>query len=467
MAARFGLGLRAQIVLALSVAFVLSFTLLGVTVVQLAERARRIDRRGGAEDVARVLATALPDVDGDRRRAFARLADRALEGGLVSGVAVEWGDLEPHVRGVAGPGVPIEVPLADAGGVVRVWSRPPGRASAAPLANLVLLYVATTGGAILLLAYVALTYLIVRPVEAVTRASEALAGGQRGASVPVRGAAELARLAVAFNAMASQLRVEREALEDRVRALERTTAELESTRDQLVRSERLASVGRLSAGVAHEIGNPLAAILGLVELLQAGDLDAAEAREFLDRVHRETERIQKTIRDLLDFSRQERDPADEGDDGDAEADLAAVVDDAVRLVEPQRAMRGVTVERVRAPDLRVTLVRGARETLTQVVVNLLLNAADAVDGRGRVRLTLSPEPGGGVRLDVEDDGPGIAAEIADHLFEPFVTTKPTGKGTGLGLAVSHTLVRRAGGSLAAGASDALGGARFTLRLRTR
>jgi len=469
MNGRFGLGLRMQIVLALSAAFILSFTLLGIAFVELSDRARGNERRRSAESAAQVLAAALADAPGDRQRAVAALADPALRSGQLAGVEVTWAGLEPYARGVTGMGPAAEATMPGDGGLVRVWVRPAGPDGSRPLANLLLLYVATTGGGILLLAFVALTVLIVRPVEAVTRASERLAQGDTRVAVPVRGAAEVARLAVAFNAMAGQLRAERLALENRVEALERTTTELESTQDQLVRSERLASVGRLSAGVAHEIGNPLAAILGLVEILRQdvddGDLSAVERRELLGRVHRETERIQKTIRDLLDFSRQSREAAEE-DAGAAptEAQLTAVVDDAVRLLGPQQDLRNIALE-TRHPREPPPPVRGDPERLRQVVLNLVLNAADAVDGKGTVRLTVREDADAGeVVLEVEDDGPGVDPAVAEHLFEPFVTTKPPGKGTGLGLAVSHTVARRFGGSLGVDRSPDLGGARFALRM---
>src|SRR5262249_40112570 len=143
---------------------------------------------------------------------------------------------------------------------------------------------------------------IVRPLEDLTRASERLAEG-RDASVPVRGAAESVRLALAFNDMQSELRSERTALQERLAELERTTAGLRAAQAWVVRREKLAAVGRLAAGVAHEIGNPISAILGLLELVKSGDLPAAEQQEFLRRIEKETQRIHGIIRDLLDFAR--------------------------------------------------------------------------------------------------------------------------------------------------------------------
>ena len=305
----------------------------------------------------------------------------------------------------------------------------------------------------------ALTYLIVRPLSALTAASERLATGGRHVDVPVGGAAEVARLAVSFNRMAGELRAERQALEERLSELEATTSELDSAQDQVVRGERLASVGRLSAGVAHEIGNPLAAILGMVELARDEDIDPQDRAEFLLRIQNETERINRIIRDLLDFSRRGR----EEDIAGETADLGEVLSDASSLVAPQKDLRLVTIERRVAEELPP--VQGPTDQLTQIVLNLLLNAADAIDGEGSIliEVDLHPDRDDTVRLAVSDSGPGIDREILPHIFEPFVTSKSTGEGTGLGLAVTHTLVERIGGTITA-ENDSDGGARFVVDL---
>ncbi|MEM9190515.1 MAG: ATP-binding protein [Myxococcota bacterium] len=449
----FGLGLRGQIIIALTVAFVVSFTLLGLASVQLGQRARILDRRAGGQSVAATLAAALDETDADPMETVANLSTGAIGEGGVHGVEVDFEGLEPYGRGRVGVGDVARAPLAR-GGEVRVWLAPIESASAQPQTNLFLFYVALTGGVILILAYVSLTYLIVRPVSLVTRASERLAGGAEQVQVPVRGAGEVARLAVAFNAMASQLRDDRDKLEQRLRELERTTRELETAQAQVLRNEKLASVGRLAAGVAHEIGNPLSAILGLVELVREGDLDEDERAEFLRRIQQETERINRIIRELLDYSR--RDP----DEGEGQADVTEALDDALRLLGPQKIMREVRVERegLDAPvRAKISL-----DKLTQVFLNLLINAADAMKGDGTIAIRVRTDKSD-IIIHVDDDGPGIDADVLPHIFEPFVTTKPPGEGTGLGLAVSHSILDAAGGELSvANRND--GGASFRLRL---
>lgn len=438
--------------LALIVAFGAAFVLLSIVTARLDERENLQEQRTRAAGLAQVLASAA----GSHDEAVAEQAiDTLVEDGLVDRVEIRahegppraWGALDGNADATATTARGVEV---------RVWV--PNRARGdAVRRSLFLFYLGLTAATVLLLTYVLLTYFIVRPIDRLRMASERLAAGRLGTSVPVQGAAEVARLAATFNEMAAQLRADRAALQDRLEDLERTTAELTSAQEQLMRSARLAAVGRLSAGVAHEIGNPLAAIRGLLDLLQMGDLDPEEEREFIGRIQRETERIHRTIRDLLDFSRSE--PADR-DRIESSADLAEVVSDTVKLLDRQNRFR--EIELALALDHDLPRVRGDEERLRQLLLNLLFNAADALGGKGRVEVRAT-NGGGVVQLTVEDDGPGIDREILNQIFDPFVTTKPAGQGTGLGLAVCHTIVERLGGSISA-ANREQGGAVFEVRL---
>lgn len=447
------LGLRLQLVLALTVAFVIAFSLLGIAAVQLGQRARTQARLEDAEVTASLAAASLAR-DGSRE-AFVALADAMVGRGDVRGV--EWtrrdrGGIEaPWLRGVTGVGTAVSATTDH--GELRLWLRANDGPRPAQ-SSLLLFYVSLTGGAILLLTYVVLTFVIVRPVEAVTLASERVARGNLEVSVPVRGAGEVARLATSFNAMATQVRRDRDALEQRLRELERAKAELESAQEQVVRGARLASVGRLAAGLAHEIGNPLTAILGLVELARDEDVDEADRAEMLRRIQHETERIHGILRDLLDFARQGR----ESEPVAASADLREVIADASALVAPEGRGK-LRIERALDDVPRVV---GSGDRLEQVVLNLLLNAKDAMGGEGRVHVRLRRE-GDRAVLTVRDEGPGIAAEIRDRLFEPFATTKPVGQGTGLGLAVCHAMIERLGGTIVAENAPE-GGACFEVRL---
>ncbi len=455
MEGRLALGLRMQIVVAVCAALALAFLLLGSVALRLSERARDHARHAYAVATAESIALGLRAGELTEAR-LAELADPVIGRGAAAAVELHQGALPPLVRGVAGYGGPVDAEISP-NARVRVWVHREATDFDQNVRTLFILYVGITGAAILLFAYAVLTYLIVRPIDALIRASERVAAGQLAVSVPSQGATEVARLSRAFNTMAAQLRADRAALEARLDELTKATSELEATQEQLVRSAKLASVGRLAAGVAHEIGNPLSAILGLVELVRDGDLLPEEEAEFLRRIVSETERIHVIIRDLLDFSRTGTAGAP---DAEGAADLAAVVEDAVKLVGPQKDLRRIDIERRFESDL--PRVRGKAARHTQVVLNLLLNAADALPNGGEIRIELARAEGG-VLLAVADSGPGIPEAILGQLFEPFVTTKPVGKGTGLGLAVCHTIVEQLGGRIRA-ENPREGGARFEVLL---
>lgn len=452
MGRSFGLGLRSQLMLALIVAFGAAFVLLSLVTARLDESESAEEQRTRAEGLAQALAAgAGAEGDGLREEAMGRMLSeglfRRVEIHTAGGLSESWGVLE---------GEPDAVVTTADGLELRVWVPASYRGEAARR-SLFLFYLGLTASTVLLLSYVLLTYFIVRPIDRLRLASERLAAGRLHTRVPVQGAAEVARLAATFNEMAAQLREDRASLQQRLEELEQTTAELTTAQEQVIRSARLAAVGRLSAGVAHEIGNPLAAIRGLLDLMQLGDLDRDEEKEFVTRIQRETERIHHTIADLLDFSRD-----DSGSDAriESSADLAEVVSDTVKLIDRQSRFRDIELDL--ALEEGLSRVRGDHERLRQLLLNLLFNAADALGGKGRIEV-LARDAAGVVELIVEDDGPGIASEIIDQVFDPFVTTKAAGQGTGLGLAVCYTIVERLGGTIEA-SNRKQGGASFEVRL---
>ncbi|MGK3969890.1 ATP-binding protein [Sorangium sp. So ce118] len=355
---------------------------------------------------------------------------------------------------------------AQVGSVAVLVPTDPSTVPAAPLVRIVALYTGVMALGLLVFAYIAMTRLVVRPVDALSRAAHRVAGGARDLEAPQAGARELAELGASLALMTGRLRADEESLRAKIAEVERYAADLKRAQERLVRSERLASVGRLSAGLAHEIGNPIAAILGLQELLLAGGLTPAEERDFVERMKRETERIHRILRDLLDFARPAAGGAGEAGEAGEEPSgaVADAVDDVVSLVAPQKAFRGVELARDVAPDVPPVPLSHGR--LVQVLLNLLLNAADAVPrarGGARVALRASRGADGGARIEVEDNGPGIAEAVRDTLFEPFITTKQVGEGTGLGLAVCRGLVEAAGGSIGVEQGEG-GGARFVVLL---
>ncbi len=327
------------------------------------------------------------------------------------------------------------------------------------LVRLVALYMMTFGLALLVFAYFVLTHLIVKPIERLVASADRVAHGARTLRVPRGGARELVELATSVHSMAQKLISEEAALILKIEELTQTASWLSDAQDQLIRSERLASVGRLVAGFAHEVGNPLAALLGMEELLLAGDLSPEEQADFLRRMRKETERIHAIVRDLLDFARPEqKEPSSEGPL--APTVVRTVVDDVVALVARQPAFRSVRIETDVAASVRVSL---AARRLTQVLLNVLLNAGAAISSAGSrtgtIYIRARAIADGFVRIEIDDDGPGVAPNVRESLFEPFVTTNEVGEGSGLGLAVCRGLVEAGGGEVGLDVSRRAG-ARF-------
>lgn len=243
--------------------------------------------------------------------------------------------------------------------------------------------------------------------------------------------------------------------EDTVMLVEDTT-EVQNLERELAHSERLASIGRLAAGVAHEIGNPVTGIACLAQELQAETGDAGRVRESAADILIQSERINRIVQSLVSFAHSggAADPA-----GLQTLSVAQIVEEAVHLVRLSREARTMRFD-VHVPESLA--VWGDRPRLVQVFVNLLVNAVDACDGRGAVKVAASAGTGH-VDVTVADDGPGIPDSIREKVLEPFFTTKPVGRGTGLGLHLVYTIVRDLGGELLFDASRS--GACVRVRLR--
>ena len=250
---------------------------------------------------------------------------------------------------------------------------------------------------------------------------------------------------------AREFRVLSLAVNQMLDAIERSRGELQALGERLHRSEKMAALGQLAGGVAHELGSPLSTVDGKAQRLLRRDDLPEPAVAAIKAIRRESDRMQRIIRQLLDFGRSNPlrlrgMPVDRP--------LRAVLEP---LREQARA-RGVTLrleEAAATPTIDVDAMR-----LEQALRNLVGNALQAAAGQVRVSWRVD---GGRLCYQIDDDGPGVAPELRDHLFEPFFTTKPVGEGTGLGLAVAHSAARDHGGAIEVLASD-LGGARFCLWL---
>jgi hypothetical protein len=300
---------------------------------------------------------------------------------------------------------------------------------------------------------------VIAPLERLATATRALGEGGFELRLPVEGPREAAEVAAAFNAMSEALQRRTSALEKAIVELRDVNAELRLARGGLDRAQRLAAVGRLAAGVAHEVGNPLAAMLAFLGVAERDTRLGDDTRGHLARAAQQGERVRRILRQLLEFSRPPRMEC-------VPIDVAALAEETIALVRAQRRYASVDFEVVRAGD--PPTASGDPGAVAQILLNLLLNAADAVTscepGAGAVQVLLrgaylavrsgescaeaaSRGTADAVECVVADQGSGIAPEDADRLFDPFFTTKPAGEGTGLGLANSLRLAEELSGAL--------------------
>ncbi len=234
----------------------------------------------------------------------------------------------------------------------------------------------------------------------------------------------------------------------------RDLTELKVREEQVRRSERLASVGHMAAGVAHEIGNPLTAISSIVQIIQR-KVDDDFAQERLDKVRENIKRINKIVRDLVDFSR----PASTDK---TRAQVNEIIESAVGLLQHDARCRDVSFELELDP--RLPEVQCVPDHIHQVLVNLMLNAVDALQDESEPAITARTyDKDGFIHIEVEDNGEGIDQEHIDHIFEPFFSTKEVGSGTGLGLSVSYGIISKMDGTIDA-ASEVGEGTCFTIKL---
>lgn len=308
-------------------------------------------------------------------------------------------------------------------------------------AGLFFLYLFLNTLVVLAVATYWLTRLVTRPVSRLAAGMRGVAGSLTGfRPLPAEGRRdEIGELTRAFNELMARIQSAETENAKYVAKLEDAYRALEAAQERVITAEKFASMGRLSAGIAHEIGNPLAAVTGYLALLpRLGEADRAERDEILGRAAAELKRIDGIIRGLLDFSRPRT-------QDQAAADPAALLAGIRETLAGQALFGGVTFAVEAAAGLPPVPTGGGR--LEQVLVNLCINAADAMNGAGRITLAARAHARG-VELLVGDTGAGIRPEDLPHLFEPFFTTKAAGKGTGLGLAIAHEIVKALGGDIA-------------------
>lgn len=380
---------------------------------------------------------------------------------------------------LTGLAVLLSIALLAVAVVVLLWL--PFGLSADSLAVALLLLIAVDVAVLAMFGNFLLRRLVLEPIDRMVEGAERIAGGDEGWRVEASGSEELRRLSESVNQMASRLIRNQGLLAENVRSLDETNRELIEARSELIDAEKMAGVGRLAAGIAHEIGNPLGAIIGYVDVAERRDAEG----EWIEGVRRESKRIDRIVRGLLEYARPKAATV-------GPVEVNEVVTQTIELLETQGRLKGIEVRAELSED--VPPVLADRYQLEQVLVNFLLNATDSVgesasDGVITVRtlrdrysvrslsvrtrrkddpagvdyshLRRMREPPGAfrpsplqegaiiARIEVEDNGLGLRQEDAGRIFDPFYTTKEPGRGTGLGLAVSARLIDGMGGMIGA------------------
>ena len=328
-----------------------------------------------------------------------------------------------------------------------------------------------------------LSHVLVKPLKDLVRLTQKINEGDFSQTIEVTSKNEIGQLIDSFNRMILRLKENQESLENYLESLETTNTKLKEAQEELLRTEKLASIGRFAAGVAHEVGNPLGAILGYTSILEQEGIEREEAKDYLKRIEKEIERINRIVRELLDFARPSKLER-------KEINVNKVIEQTLSLLSYQKNFKDIQTQLDLQPDL--PLIRGDETQLSQVLINMILNAIDAMPEGGRLNVQTKayvvedlfsgslhriypprrrgdpveldyfhlrkPDPLSAmltkfskgdtlVRVQISDTGKGIAKEDLKKIFDPFFTTKDPDKGTGLGLSVSLRIVESIGGEI--------------------
>jgi two-component system NtrC family sensor kinase len=328
-----------------------------------------------------------------------------------------------------------------------------------------------------------LSRVLVKPLKDLVRLTQKISDGDFSQTIKATSKNEIGQLISSFNRMVERLKENQENLEKYLESLELTNKKLKQAQEELVRTEKLASIGRFAAGVAHEVGNPLGAILGYTSILEKEGIDREESKDYLKRIEKEIERINRIVRELLDFARPSKFEI-------RDVEINQVVKNAISLLSYQKNFKNIETQLELQPDL--PMVKGDETQISQVFINIILNAIDAMPEGGILKIQTEelvvenlflnrspklypprrrgdpvksdyfhmrkPDPLSAiltkfskgdrlVKTRISDTGIGIREEDLKRIFDPFFTTKAPDKGTGLGLSISLRIVESLEGEM--------------------
>jgi signal transduction histidine kinase len=328
-----------------------------------------------------------------------------------------------------------------------------------------------------------LSRVLVKPLKELVQLTQKISEGDFSQKIEVTSKNEIGQLISSFNKMIERLKDNQESLDNHLASLESANKQLKQAQEELIRTEKLASIGRFAAGVAHEVGNPLGAILGYTSILEKDGIDREESKDYLKRIEKEIERINRIVRELLDFSRPSKFEIHD-------VDLNKAVENTLSLISYQKNFKNVETRLELQPSLPT--IKGDESQLSQVLINIILNGIDAMPNGGMLEihtgeyvveevfprrlqrpyarrrkgdpeeldyfhlrkadplsslLTKFSKGDRLVRIRISDTGVGIKKEDLERIFDPFFTTKSPDKGTGLGLSISLRIVESMGGEI--------------------
>ena len=328
-----------------------------------------------------------------------------------------------------------------------------------------------------------LSRVLVKPIKDLVRLTQKISDGDFSQKIEETSKNEIGQLIVSFNRMIERLKEKQESLENYLESLESANKQLKQAQEELIRTEKLASIGRFAAGVAHEVGNPLGAILGYTSILQKEGMDREESKDYLNRIEKEIERINRIVHELLDFARPSKFEI-------KDLEINKVIESTLSLLSYQKNFKNIETQLDMQPDL--PMIKGDESQLSQVIINIILNAVDAMPNGGTLTIQTrthilenldvdrlqgiyprrrksdpmksdyshmrKPDPlsvlfkkfSEGdrlVKIRISDTGVGIKKEDLENIFDPFFTTKAPDKGTGLGLSISLRIVESLRGEM--------------------
>lgn len=314
--------------------------------------------------------------------------------------------------------------------------------------KLILLYIVLDTLILAVVGIYLLSRIVVRPIHNLLRMTDEYRDGYTIPSMQELPQNEIGNLSRSLGIMLKRLEENKQELKDHISSLEKANNEIKQAQDEIIRSEKLASVGRLAAGIAHEIGNPIGIILGYLDLIRKGNVTEEEKTDFLNRVESEITRVKTIITQLLDYSRPSKSRKEK-------ADIHGLVKAMVDMLRPQPMMDQISVTMDLNADRDTVFVDN--NLIQQVFINIIMNAADvlaekninALEGCEKILHISSSSTDKEIVIRFRDNGPGIETSELGHIFDPFYTTKDPGKGTGLGLSVSYRIIEEQGGTIRA------------------